>query len=241
MSDEDIEKLEEELPEKTDEKIADEAEGEKEGRVADNTKEIIQMRLRQATKKHREREAILQARIAELESAGQPAAGANANSPAMPQGTEPNPQAAGNVPGNSIPAEMIPMIVERKRQADEFNKKIEDAMKQDEEFKKLATETGFKVPPEVLMNMQHLDNAPAVIKHLMKNKKANVLMLAELDEAAMANSIVPLIKFVNNVSDQLESVSSKPQRSSFSPAPDLSDAGDSGQDFDISAYVSSKR
>lgn len=195
----------------------------------EEVEKIIQARLKQERSNHEKREAEYSARIADLEKKVN-AGTATTDEKIQHQqakNTEEQAQASG------IPPEAIPFIVEQQRKNVEFQQKMSDAIEKDQEFKKLS-ETGNAIPGFAISEMMHLDNAPAVIKHLLKDKKDHKLMEATIESGSKSD----FIRFVNDLSSRLES--KKPHPSPYTPAPDVSDIGDSDQDFDIKGYIDSK-
>ena len=133
--------------------------------------------------------------------------------------------------------DLIMQAADQRRREVEFNNKLDDAMEKDPEFKKLASERNeLGVPPQFMGQMLDIDNAPAVLKHLLKNKKDNKLMFAAAEEGRKS-----FLEFIYGVSEKLESSASKPAPNPYTPAPTLSDSGDSSQEFDLEEYVKNKR
>lgn len=117
--------------------------------------------------------------------------------------------------------------------------KLMEAAEKDPEFADLVgnetqPQKGNFIHPGIVMNeMSHLDNMPAVIKHLKKNSK----------DYAVANAMTKSserIKFFNELSDKLKEQESTPRPPEFEPDPDMPNNGSSGQDFDLKSYMKSK-
>lgn len=131
-----------------------------------------------------------------------------------------------------VPRELIPGLIARENQKTQFVQNVGDALDKDQEFKKLWS-TGNPIHASVLEAMHHLDNAPAVLKHLLKDKKDHRLM-----ELSAEEGLTSFTKFINDLSTKLEANNqSKPHPSSYSPAPPLTNIGESDQDFDIEDYI----
>jgi predicted DNA binding CopG/RHH family protein len=176
------------------------------------------------------KEAQLNARISELEAKTK--AGTATPAEQVEHATGQAAQAQAYQQG--IPADQIPILVEREMTRASFKQKLDDALSKDEEFRKLA-ETGNPIPPEAMEAMTHLDNAPAVIKHLLKDKKD--YQVAKLSASA---GVLEYTKFINELSTRLESTASKPRPSPYSHVPNLSDVGESDQDWDMENYIKGK-
>ena len=194
----------------------------------EKTKEIVRRRLKQANETHAKREAELKA---QLEEARAKLSAANDSVSSSAQ----NPQAQPAPNQHQYTHEQMLAYAEQKKKADEFNSKLQEAVEEDSEFKKLV-DTGNPVPAHVLFLMQHLDNSPALAKHLLKDKKDHRLM-----EAADKAGEYQLVKFLNDLSDKIEKTSTKPGASKFKSAPDLTDVGEAGEDFDLHDYIKNKR
>ncbi len=138
-----------------------------------------------------------------------------------------------NTPG--MPPEQIAAIqqqaIDQQKIADRhksFHDKLTDAQKKDPEFKQLIdaqhTPGNPHIPSTAWSAFEHLDNAPAVIKQLLKSKKDYALLTA-------SSTKQEAVKFINELSDRLENNQPTPHPSHFEPDPDISDVGDSQQPY----------
>lgn len=189
--------------------------------------QMVNERLQRERNLFSKKEAELNARIKELENKKEAGTATPAEQVEHATGRAAQAQAI----QQGISPEQIPQLVEKEMSRANFKQKIDDAMLKDEEFKKLA-QTGNGIPGEALEQMIHLDNAPSVIKHLLKDKKDYRLM-----QLAAAEGIYKFTSFVNDLSTRLESTSTKPKPSPYSPIPDLTDIGESDQDWDVENYI----
>ena len=227
-----------------------------EGKKEEEIQAIIRARLKQKQKEWDQKEAEFQAKEADYQTKIRNYENGNASgaqmggTPANAQGMQqPNVQAqaapvqqqeAPPKQDNGIPAELLPYVLaEQEKQLKkqfEFTKKIDDAADKDDEFKKLLENAPFPIPKEIVPSMQHLDNAAAVAKHLLKDGKDNAAMMAAANESGYT-----LIRFLNELSNKLDAKASKPEVSKFKPAVNLADVGDADQDWDMAEYVKGVR
>jgi hypothetical protein len=197
----------------------------------EKTEEIVKLRLRQANMKHekemqREKEEKEQLK-AELEAIKK---SKENNGNGASEGAHKNMQ---------MPSEeMIDELATRRQKAMDLGNKINEAKEKDPEFAKLSEKSahGGAIPPYAQASMTHLPNAVAVMKHLLKDPrdyKVVELFMKEGDEKGF-------VQFVNGLSEKLEKTSSKPAPSNYAVIPDMSDAGESAQDFDEASYIRDK-
>jgi hypothetical protein len=209
----------------------------------DKIEENIQIRLERQARKHAQERAEAEARH-QQELAALKAQQAQ-QAPAQTQQGMPAPgQPMGQPMQQGIPAQPTPEQIiahhEAQQKSANFQQKLAEAAEKDPEFEKLIgnaqkglPQTGNPIAPYVLNEVEHLDNAPAVLKHLKKNNK----------DYAVANAIynrADRIKFFNELSDKLASQQSTPRPPEFEPEPDLANNGSSGQDFDLKTYMKQK-
>ena len=207
------------------------------------TKADVEQRVAGRLAKHSRQEAELRAELAELRQKIQQGT-PNANEVAQHRGVQQT-QAAAQAQGMSQ-ADIEKLAqhrlneMQRLQSHNDFVEKLTAAAKEDPEFAQLVSAEGNTankpnyIPPEALYLFKHLDNAAAVIKHLKKDKK---------DWTAMDTVGSPheAIKFLNSLSERLESQTRPPGPSEFTPPPDLSDIGNSNQEsFDAASYMRSK-
>ena len=142
-------------------------------------------------------------------------------------------------PAAMTPDQMQKMIQEESQKVQQSGKvasldyKINEAKKEDSELGELLTK-GNAIPPSMvqfLANQDHINNMPAVVKHLLKDKG---------DHAVYMSSSTPAeaINFINNLSNKL-SLNNQPKPSEFTPNPKLSDQSE--DNFNVIDYVKNRR
>lgn len=140
-----------------------------------------------------------------------------------------------------IPHEALPGIIEEHMQIQKLQASVADASEKDPELKALlADPTSLqKVSAEELMLLKHLDNAPAVFKHLLKDPRD--LQTLKATERAWGNGDggVSFFQFINNLSRQLDSTAKYPHPPSYSPSVSLDDVGTSDS-FETGNYINEK-
>lgn len=223
----------------------------------------IQARLARQASNHEKDKAILLAekrqKEAEIEILKQQLQ-ARQNGSAQPQAqTAAGPGAATQMPPQVPQAPQIDpqrVIAEH-----EFNKKLSEAAEKDPEFKKLAGDTntpqaGLPIHPDLKPEFMHLNNAPAVMKHLMKNEKDHAVLQSMMPPLYNTQLMTPeqkqqysmmhmtahtqRLKFFNELSNKLEDNQQQPQPSEYEPDPDFSSQGSGSQDFDLDNYVKTR-
>lgn len=111
-----------------------------------------------------------------------------------------------------------------------FHSKLNDAASQDAELNDLKT-NGNEIGAahiNLLSNMDHIKNMPAVVKQLLKDKG---------DHAVFMNSSTPseAIKYINELSNKLNGIQS-PAPSEYMPTPELSSSSGSSN-FNAVDYI----
>jgi hypothetical protein len=143
--------------------------------------------------------------------------------------------------GEGIHPDAIPYIIDEEMAKEKFKQNISNAMEKDPEFKALLTpESKRLVNEDQLFFLRDLPNSAAVLKTLLANKKENNLMQAKFQEMIYSGKPSIMVEYINNLSDKLEQSATKPRASSYTPDPNISDFGDSGQDFDLKKYIAGK-
>lgn len=135
---------------------------------------------------------------------------------------------------------------EAKQKLKKFDEQIMEAEKQDKEFAELVQK--HTIPPEILNPIlqflgtdESITNGPAVIKHLLKDKRANRLTIDKAQAAFASQDASILRSFLYDISDKVEKNTPKAKSSDFEPPADFSDVGESGSELDeMSDYISSK-
>lgn len=193
----------------------------------EDAEQIIKKRLRQERDRADKEAAELKAKIAELENKIKEG---TATTSEKIEHQEIKNTAKEAVNAGISPAE-LPHILKAHQEQVSFNQKISDALEKDPEFKKLSTEGNF-IDPAIITAMHHLDNAPAVLKLLLKDKKEHHLMNLNAQEG-----LVAFTRYINDLSTRLEEKSAKPRPPSFKAAPNLQNTGDSDQDWSEAEYI----
>lgn len=140
-----------------------------------------------------------------------------------------------------IPHEALPGIIEEHMQIQKLQSNVADASEKDPELKALLNDPNSlkKVSAEELMLLKHLDNAPAVFKHLLKDNRDNETLKATERAWANGDGGVSFFQFINNLSRQLDSTAKYPHPPSYSPSPHLDDVGESDA-FNLETYINDK-
>lgn len=140
-----------------------------------------------------------------------------------------------------IPPEALPGIIEEHMQIQKLEASVADASEKDPELKALLNDPNSlkKVSAEELMLLKHLDNAPAVFKHLLKDSRD--LQTFKAAERAWGNGDggVAFMTFVNNLSRQLDSTAKYPHPPSYTPSVPLDDVG-AADSFNLESYIQDK-
>lgn len=141
-------------------------------------------------------------------------------------------QASAQAQAENYTPDQVRHIVDYAMQQKELGGKLEEARDKDPEFAKLLKD-GNKLFQEEVNEMAYLPNAPAVVKHLMKDQKSLLALRAAWREGRSSVMMV-----LNNLSDRLADNQEKPVPSQFKPAEQLSDSSDEDQNFNEKDYIS---
>jgi len=200
---------------------------------------ILKDRLYQKEMENKRKNEKTMKRLEELEAKEK--AGTATNSERMELSAGKTAQA--NAQQAGIPPEAIPYITDEKMAAQQYRDKLMKAADNDPEFKKLASDDKSlrMVSHDQQFFIRDLENAPAVLKKLLTDKKENNLMQAKFQEAIAHGKPSIMVEYINNLSEKLEKSAIKPRASSYTPDADIGDFGDSSQDFDLKKYVSNYR
>jgi hypothetical protein len=137
-----------------------------------------------------------------------------------------------------IPPEALPGIIEEHLQIQKLQTNVADAAEKDPELKSLLNDPNSlkKVSEEELMLLKHLDNAPAVFKHLLKDPRD--LQTFKAAERAWGNGDggVAFMTFINNLSRQLDSTAKYPHPPRYTPSVSLDDVG-APDSFNLENYI----
>lgn len=119
-----------------------------------------------------------------------------------------------------------------------LGQKLKDASAKDPEFMSLAQANPDAIRDEQLSMMTDYENAPAMIKKLLKDpNELKVLHLATLN--AQSDSGVALQTYLNKLSNDIEATSQRPSPNPYSPHVPMHDVGEH-EDFDVSEYLNNK-
>lgn len=204
-----------------------------------DVEKIIQERLKNKEMEHKRKMEDAKSRIAELEGKVNSGTATHAEQMELNKGKT----SAANAVNAGVPPEAIPYIMDEQMANEKFKQKISSAADTDPQFKQLLQQPGSErlVHEDQRFFLRDLENAPAVLKKLMTDKRENNMMQAKFQEMIAHRKPSIMVDYINQLSEKLEKSAVKPRASSFSPAPDISDFGDSSQDFDIKSYVKTHR
>lgn len=200
---------------------------------------MINDRLRNKEMEHKRKTEAVMKRVAELERKEKSgtataeertelSAGKSAEAQAQTQGIHPD---------------AIPYIIEEEMSKKKYAQSVVDAAEKDPQFKTLLQDKNSRV----LVNsdqeyfLKDLPNSAAVLKTLLSNKKENNLMQAKFQEMIHKREPSIMVQYINDLSDKLEKSSTSPRAPSYTPDANLSDFGESSQDFDLKKYVKDHR
>lgn len=201
-------------------------------------KEELEKRLSNKDIEHNRKTEGLKKRIEELEKKEKSGTATHEESMELSVGRSAVAQA---VTAGITPEQAEVMVQERMKRA-ELGQKIDKAAETDAEFKSMLQDpkNKGKINSDHEYILRDLPNAPAVLKKLLSDPREMALMQAKYNDAFQYGSSV-FVDYMNQLSEKLEKSSSRPRASSYTPIPDISDFGDSGQDFDLKNFVSSHR
>jgi hypothetical protein len=152
-------------------------------------------------------------------------------------------QAASEASKNNLSPQEVEFVVQDRMKKKEFSENLKKAEDSDPAFKAMLNDpkNQGKFNDDHAYAMRDLPNAPAVIKKLLSDPREMALMQAKYQDALTMGSSSMFVEYMNKLSEKIEQSTSRPRASSYTPAPDISDFGDSSQDFDLGNYVSSHR
>lgn len=202
-------------------------------------KEELEKRLSNNDIEYKRKAEGLKKRIEDLERKEKSGTATHEESMELSAGRQAEAQAAQN---NLSPHEVEYVVRERMKGA-EFNEKIEKAAQTDAEFKNMLNDPKNQgmFNSDHMYAIRELPNSPAVMKKLISDPRERALMQAKYNDALSRGESSVFVEYINQLSEKLEKSGSRPRASSYTPPPDISDFGDSGQDFDLGKYVSGHR
>lgn len=135
----------------------------------------------------------------------------------------------------------LPYHVEEKMKQLALEQSMSEAVSKDPELRSLMQnpESVRKVPPEALSTFKHLNNAPAVFKHLLTDPADLMVFNAAREVYSQTGSSVDYYQFLSNLSKRLDSTAKYPHPPKFKEIADLSDVGE-GDSFDLTSYLTKK-
>lgn len=135
---------------------------------------------------------------------------------------------------NMISQDELPQILAMEQKKQELQKKLNQAEQEDPEFAELVKK-GNPIPGPIVSAVGELDNGPALLKHLLKDKRDHQLMMA-----AAQSTPYEWQKFLIDLTDKVDANIKKPHASEYEEVPDMRHMGETGDDFDMQSYVKKK-
>lgn len=205
----------------------------------EEVKKMIDERLKNKEMEHRRKTEATTKRIAELENKEKSGTATQEERAELSAGNSAQAQAQ----NQGVHPDAIPYIVEEEMSKKKYAQSILDAAEKDAQFKTAINDKDSKmlVTPDQHYFLKDLPNAPATLKALLTNKKENNVMQAKFQEMIYKKEPSIMVQYVNDLSEKLEKSSTSPRAPSYSPDANLSDFGDSAQDFDLKKYVEGHR
>lgn len=205
----------------------------------EEVKQMIDDRLRKKDMEHLRKMEDVKKRIAELESKEK--AGTATPEERTELSTGKGAQAQAQAQG--VHPDAIPYLVEEEMSKKKYAQGVKDAAEKDPQFKSALQDPNGRmlVNHDQEFFLKDLPNAAAVLKTLLTNKKENNLMQAKFQEMIYKKEPSIMVQYINDLSDKLEKSASSPRAPSYTPDANLSDFGDSAQDFDLKKYIQNHR
>lgn len=200
---------------------------------------MINERLKNKEMEHRRKTEAVMKRVEELEKKEKYGTATPEEMTELSAGKS----SAAQAQNQGIHPDAIPYIVEEEMSKKKYAQGIVNAAEKDPEFKSALQDKNSNV----LVNndqsyfLKDLPNAAAVLKTLLTNRKENNLMQAKFQEMIHKREPSIMVQYINDLSDKLEKSSTSPRAPSYTPDANLSDFGDSAQDFDLKKYVQGHR
>lgn len=203
-------------------------------------------RLKKEKERHQKETDVLKNRLDELEKKITSGKASQSENLEYQTGLNAADEASQQVASGQITHEQFDAIVRDRMMEEKATEKIKDSMENDKEFKGLM-EHNVALPQEQqlvsaedvkeLINKE-IKNVPAVLKHLLKNPKdRQIFKLASQHQ--QRDGGVSLTQFIHDLSEKLETNSSRPRPNEFSLVPKVTGTG-AGDDFSESSYISEK-
>lgn len=200
---------------------------------------MINDRLRNKEMEHKRKTDAVMKRVADLEKKEKAGTATVEERTELSTGKSAEAQAQ----TQGIHPDAIPYIIEEEMSKKKYAQSILDSAEKDPQL-----QAALKSPnSNVLVNsdqsyfLKDLPNAAAVLKTLLINKKENNLMQAKFQEMIHKREPSIMVQYINDLSDKLEKSSTSPRAPSYTPDANLSDFGESSQDFDLKNYVKNHR
>jgi hypothetical protein len=205
----------------------------------EEVKKMIDDRLKNKEMEHRRKTEAVMKRVEELEKKEKEGTATHEERAELSAGKGAQAQAQ----NQGVHPDAIPYIVEEEMSKKKYAQSVLDASEKDPQLKNALNDRDSKrlVNDDQHFFLKDLPNAAAVLKSLLTNKKENNLMQAKFQEMIYKKEPSIMVQYVNDLSEKLEKSSSSPRASSYSPDANLSDFGDSSQDFDLKKYIQGHR
>ena len=205
----------------------------------DEVKKMIDDRLKNKEMEHRRKTEAAMKRIEELEKKEKAGTATQDERTELSTGKG----AEANAQNQGVHPDAIPYIIEEEMSKKKFAQAVVDAASKDPQLKAALEDktSNMLVNQDQAYFLKDLPNPAAALKSLLTNKKENNLMQAKFQEMIYKKEPSIMVQYVNDLSEKLEKSSSSPRASSYSPDANLSDFGDSAQDFDLKKYIENHR
>ena len=205
----------------------------------EEVKKMIDERLKNKEMEHRRKTDAVMKRIAELENKEKEGTATPEERTELSAGKG----AAAQAQNQGIHPDAIPYIVEEEMSKKKYAQGLMDAAEKDPQLKTALQDKNSRnlVNSDQEYFLKDLPNAAAVLKTLLTNKKENNLMQAKFQEMIYEKKPSIMVQYINDLSDKLEKSATSPRAPSYMPDANLSDFGDSAQDFNLEDHVKNHR
>jgi hypothetical protein len=205
----------------------------------DEVKKMIDDRLKSKEIEHKRKTDAVMKRVAELERKEKEGTATQDERAELSTGKS----AQAHAQSQGIHPDAIPYIIEEEMSKKKYAQGVKDAAEKDPQFKAALQDPNSRmlINTDQEFFLKDLPNAAAVMKTLLTNKKENNLMQAKFQEMIYKKEPSIMVQYINDLSDKLEKSSTSPRAPSYTPDANLSDFGDSAQDFDLEKYIKNHR
>jgi len=186
-----------------------------------------------------EQREFLEKRIRELESKEKKGTATTAERIELSAGST----AEAKAHNQGIPPEQIPYIVEDEMTKRKYAQKVLEGTKTDPELQAAINDRNARVlvNPDQQYFLKDSPNAVAMLKCLLIDRPENNMMQAKWQEMIHRGEPSIFVEYMNNLSKKLLKSENSPRAPSYTPDANLSDFGDSSQNFELSEYVKNHR